>query len=337
MIQNAATERLLTSVEVCAGAGGQALGLEQAGFAHLACVELDPNAAATLRVNRPSWNVIEDDLRDVAERGDLASYRGCDLLAGGVPCPPFSAAGKQLGRDDERDLFPVMLRLVEQVRPRAVLIENVRGIKSPRFDGYRQEILRRLRELRYGSAAWEVLQAADYGVPQLRPRALLVAIRDDIEGQFSWPTPQIGRAPTVGEALVDLMGAGGWPYAEDWMRRAGRIAPTLVGGSKKHGGADLGPSRARREWAAMGCCGAGIADALPGPDSPIDFVPRLTLRMAARLQGFPDDWRFEGRKTAAYRQIGNAFPPPVAKAVGERIAAVLHQRPAMDGQLALAA
>jgi DNA (cytosine-5)-methyltransferase 1 len=313
-----------TSVEVCAGAGGQALGLEQAGFDHLACVEIDPQACETLRLNRRRWNVIEDDLRSVVQDGSLAQHAGCDLLAGGVPCPPFSIASRQLGADDERDLFPAMIDLVDQLKPRAVLIENVRGLLGLKFDDYRADVRQRLKDLGYERAWWDVLQAADYGVSQLRPRALLVALRDDVVGDFSWPEPQRKPPPTVGEKLADLMNEGGWPHVDAWMRRADRVAPTLVGGSKKHGGPDLGPTRAKAEWAAMGCSGMGVADEPPGPGEPADHLPKLTVRMTARLQGFPDKWQFAGRKTAQYRQIGNAFPPPVAKAVGREIRAVLH-------------
>lgn len=324
----------LTSIEVCAGAGGQALGLEWAGFDHLACVELDSQACATLRLNRPSWNVVEGDLRALAASDALLEHAGCDLLAGGVPCPPFSLAGKQLGGDDERDLFPAILDLASQLTPRAIMIENVRGLLGRKFTDYRRDVLERLESLGYQRAEWSLLQAANYGVPQLRPRSILVALRDDVDGQWFWPDPAPDEAPTVGEALVDLMAAGGWPYADEWAQRAARVAPTLVGGSKKHGGPDLGPTRAKREWASMGCSGMGIANEPPTPSDPFDHEPRLTIRMTARLQGFPDDWEFAGRKTAQYRQIGNAFPPPVAHAVGLQLAEVLARAPYLSAAAA---
>jgi DNA (cytosine-5)-methyltransferase 1 len=314
----------LRAVEICAGAGGQALGLEQAGFAHDCVIEIDPDACETLRLNRGAeWKVIEGDVADV----DGRAFGSIDLLAGGVPCPPFSIAGKQLGRDDERDLFPEALRLIEQSQPRAVMLENVRGLAAARFDGYRQQVLARLCELGF-QAWWELVHASEHGVPQLRPRFVLVAIRPPWAGQFRWPTPDQGAAPGVGEVLADLMAVGGWPGAADWSRRAAGIAPTIVGGSKKHGGPDLGPTRARAAWRELGVDGLGVADAPPGPHFPPGGLPKLTVAMVARLQGFPDGWIFAGRKTAAYRQVGNAFPPPVACALGSAIHAALRQLPA---------
>jgi len=126
----------LTTLEVCAGAGGQALGLEQAGIAHAGLVELNRNACRTLLLNRPEWNVIERDLNTF----DGAAFKGVEIVSGGLPCPPFSVAGKQLGDSDERNLFPAMIRLVDQLRPRAVIIENVRGIMDAVFQDYRQYI-----------------------------------------------------------------------------------------------------------------------------------------------------------------------------------------------------
>ncbi len=306
----------LASLEVCAGAGGQALGLEQAGFRHEAVIEIDPFACETLRMNRPDWNVIEADVRTVSG----ASYEGVDLLAGGVPCPPFSIAGKQLGRQDDRDLFPEMIRLAAECHPRAVMIENVRGLLDDRFTGYRTAVTARFERLGY-KVSWRLLNASDFGVPQLRPRVVMVAIRSETAAPFSWPDPDEDRPPTVGEALFEHMASAGWKGARTWAKRANAIAPTLVGGSQLHGGPDLGPTRARKAWAELCVDGKTLAEEPPRPG----FVgmPRLTVRMAAIIQGFPAEWTFHGRKTQAYRQVGNAFPPPVARAVGLQIAEAL--------------
>lgn len=309
--------RRLSVLEICAGAGGQSFGLERAGFDHTAAVEIEPVFSETLRLNRPEWRVLCEDVREFSAK----PYRGIDLLAGGVPCPPFSIAGKQLGADDERDLFPAALRLVEEAKPGAVMLENVRGLAGSRFAPYRDEILAHLSRIGY-VAQWQVLNASEFGVPQLRPRFILVAFKRKLGNRWAWPRAQ-GTPPTVGETLRDLMAARGWKGAHKWARTANGIAPTIVGGSKKHGGPDLGPTRARAEWARLCVNGLGIADDAPGGDTPVDFHPKLTLRMVARIQGFADEWQFAGRKTAAYRQIGNAFPPPVAAAVGGAIHGVL--------------
>jgi DNA (cytosine-5)-methyltransferase 1 len=131
----------LTALELCAGAGGQALGFEQAGIGHSGLVELDRHACATLRLNRPEWNVIEQDLSSFSG----TSLKGVDIISGGLPCPPFSIAGKQLGTKDERNLFPAMIRLVDEIRPRAVMIENVRGILDAVFEDYRHYVGTQLR------------------------------------------------------------------------------------------------------------------------------------------------------------------------------------------------
>lgn len=306
----------MQSIEICAGAGGQALGLELAGFDHADLVEYEPPACASLRLNRPHWNVIEGDVRNYSAK----HMRGIDLVSGGVPCPPFSHAGKQLGADDERDLFPEALRLVEECKPQAVMLENVRGLMDPMFHNYRTALLERLRKMGY-EAEWQLFQAADFGVPQLRPRSILVGLKKGLWNHFKWPTPGLLKRQTVGDVLHDLMSERGWKGADLWREQANEIGPTLVGGSKKHGGPDLGPTRSRKAWAQLGVDGAGLANEAPDPD----FVgmPRLTVRMAARIQGFPDSWHFAGKKTASYRQVGNAFPPPVAQAVGVKIATAI--------------
>ncbi|WP_432587284.1 DNA (cytosine-5-)-methyltransferase [Streptomyces sp. HD1123-B1] len=342
------TESKFTSVEICAGAGGQAVGLHRAGFQHLALIEIDGYACATLELNvtgNPEWDGCKVLKRDLTEfkvdelglkTGDL------DLLAGGVPCPPFSAAGKQLGENDERDLFPEMLRMVEALRPKAVMIENVRGLLEPpeKFGRYRDEIEHRLSEAGYVKCYWKILEACDYGVPQLRPRAILVAMRKEYAEHFEWTEPETRPLLTMAEALAPSMRKrykdSGDPHWESfykrWLKEArkGTVAPTLVGGSKKHGGADLGPTRAKEAWRKLGVCGMGVANEPedlkdPGRDLFGERGPKLTVTQAAIIQGFPTNWKFAGRKTAAYRQVGNAFPPPVAQAVGEQIIAALEK------------
>lgn len=299
------------SIEICAGAGGQALGLEQSGFEHCALVELEYLACQTLRYNRPNWNVIEKDVRKFSAK----DYLGVDLFAGGVPCPPFSIAGKQLGGDDDRDLFPEALRLIKECNPKAVMLENVKGILSKKFEIYRKHIIDELTELGY-ECSWQLVNASDYGVSQLRPRAILIAIKKCYFEFFTWPEKNTCSLPSIGELLFQEISSLGWD-ATQWASQANGIAPTIVGGSKKHGGADLGPTRAKRAWAELGVDGKGLADSAPLPG--FSSMPRLTLQMTARIQGFPVEWKFAGRKTPAYRQIGNAFPPPVAKAIGKSI------------------
>lgn len=312
-----------SSVELCAGAGGQALGLERAGFDHEALVEVDPWCQRTLKLNRPAWNVLEGPQSDLTEF-DARPFAGVDVIAGGVPCPPFSKAGKQLGAEDERDLFPEAVRVVDEVRPRAVMLENVRGFLDPVFADYRERLRDNLKALGYSRVEWRLLNASDFGVPQLRPRVAIVALREEYASNFDWPIRTVCQPPTVGERLRDLMRANGWIGADAWAKQANDIAPTIVGGSKKHGGPDLGPTRARRAWQSLGVNGNTIAEDAPAAD--FEGLPRLTVRMVARLQGFPDEWQFAGRKTAAYRQVGNAFPPPVAHAVARQIRSAISVR-----------
>ncbi|MFE2676833.1 DNA cytosine methyltransferase [Streptomyces hygroscopicus] len=379
----------LTSVEICAGAGGQAVGLHKAGFEHRALVEWDAHAVETLKANVKNWPWWDSGKAEELKSQDVNNFLGSDqhkglglgnrrldLLAGGVPCPPFSLAGKRLGEDDERDLFPAMLKIVDELRPKAVMIENVRGILEPPhvFIDYRRRILAELADLGYlvpevdqswpvekqekaMGSVWRLLEARDFGVPQLRPRAILVVIHKDVANgdDFVWPKRIKGDVSSVKEVLYESMlrrckefwnknelgkrargkQRTGQQVFNTWLELAEKaeanstegIAPTLVGGSRKHGGADLGPTRAKRAWAAMGVDATGVANDPEDCDPERDLFrpagPMLTVQQAAMLQGFPEDWQFQGRKTARYRQVGNAFPPPVAEAVGRAIAAVL--------------
>ncbi|WP_105253838.1 DNA cytosine methyltransferase [Pseudoalteromonas sp. T1lg75] len=331
----------MKTIEMCAGAGGQALGLHNAGFEHEVLIEIDEHACSTLRFNNEKlnlgWNkIVEGDLKDFANFS-AAAYQGeIALVAGGVPCPPFSKAGKQLGADDERDLFPTALKIVQSVKPLMVMLENVPGLAESKFQPYRDAITSHLSDLGYLSE-WKVLQASDFGVPQLRPRMILVAVQKPHFKHFEWPEPIDTPTPTVGDALFDMMSEKGWEGVERWREMADGIAPTLVGGSKKHGGPDLGPTRAKAQWQALGVNGhrVGSLEEVPGPGFKgvlmrngtirpgTEGMPLLTVPMAAKIQGFPADWSFVGNKTNAYRQVGNAFPPPVAQAVGEKLMEVL--------------
>lgn len=286
------------------------MGLEMAGFHHEAAVEYEPQFCTTLRLNRPRWNVRQEDIRNI----NPIDFSGIDLLAAGVPCPPFSIAGKQLGENDDRDMFPAAMEIVRGSRPRAVLFENVPGLATKKFADYRSNLLGQLARLGY-QPEWRVLNSSQYGVPQLRPRFVLVALSPRDAECFRWPSEQT-KPVYVGDTLVDLMSENGWDGAEAWALSANQIAPTLVGGSKKHGGPDLGPTRAKRQWRELGVDGMGIADSAPDVGFPLNGNPRLTIKMVSRIQSFPDSWTFSGRKTIAYRQVGNAFPPNVAKAVG---------------------
>lgn len=314
------TKNRHTVLEICAGAGGQAIGLERAGFETACAVEIDADACQTLRNNRPDWKVIETNLREFSAK----DYEGVDLFAGGVPCPPFSVAGKQLGADDDRDLFPTALRLIKECQPKAVMLENVRGLTSPKFSNYRKWIISELNKMGF-EAYWDLIYSSNFGVPQLRPRFVLTALKTAYTSYFRFPTDN-GKRCTVSESIFDLIAERGWQGANLWKEKANSIAPTIVGGSKKHGGADLGPTRAKRQWLELGVDGKGIANSAPEKDDPIDLTPRLTNKMVASIQGFPREWDFAGKKTSQYRQIGNAFPPPVACEFGLAIADALEQR-----------
>ncbi|MEU3820564.1 DNA cytosine methyltransferase [Streptomyces sp. NPDC030392] len=315
----------LTSFEVCAGGGGLALGLEEAGFDPVLLVDNRAITCDTLRMNRPHWNVLVEDLLefDPAEHQEVYDV---DLLAAGLPRVQATAAiNRERGSDRELELLRATVMLVHGVQPRALLIENVPSLVTK--DAYapvREFIAQELTHLGY-RFEWFVVNAADYRVPQDREQGVLVAFKGDAIDGFQVPARVMEAPITVGAALAASMASRGWPQVEEWAAQADRVAPTLVGGSWDRGGPDLGPTGTKRAWARMGVDGATVANEVPGPD--FRWNPELgragmmalTVEQAARLQGFPSDWRFAGGKTARYRQVGHASPPPVGRALGSAI------------------
>ncbi|MEU3915023.1 DNA cytosine methyltransferase [Streptomyces sp. NPDC029721] len=321
------TERL-RSVDICSGAGGLALGLEQAGFDPVLLLDNREVACRTLRANRPSWNVLETNLLDFDPSEHTETY-DVDLLSAGLPRVKATAAVARRDSEAELELLRATMLLLHGVQPRALLVENVPDlVTKPDYESVRAYVEGELEHLGYRHR-WFVLNAADHGVPQTRRQGILVAFKGEALDAFVQPSPTTPAHTTVGEALLESMSARGWEGARRWATQADQPAPTLVGGSWERGGADLGPTGTKKAWARMGVDGATVADTVPGSDFRWDpalgrpgMMP-LTVAQAALLQGFPSDWRIEGRKTAMYRQVGHASPPPVGRVLGTAIAAAL--------------
>ncbi|MFJ3661176.1 DNA cytosine methyltransferase [Streptomyces sp. NPDC090119] len=323
----------LTFVDVCSGAGGLALGLEQAGFEPRLLLDDDELAVTTLRSNRPLWNVLTADLLDFDPAEHPVSH-DVDLLAAGLPRVRSSATARRVATGSEERLLEAAVYLVHAIRPRAVLIENVPElIHSDAHQRFRDFVHSELDHLGY-ALTWFVMNAVDFGVPQSRKHGVLVAVRQEWAAAFRPPVPTVEEPVTVGTALGSSMAVRGWADADRWAAGADRPAPTLVGGSKNRGGADLGPTRAKQKWATMGVNAHTVGDRVPGPDfvwAPElgrDNMVKLTVEQAAMLQGFPTTWRISGRKTARYRQVGHATPPPVGRALGRAVAKALNGDPA---------
>ncbi|QKT14048.1 DNA cytosine methyltransferase [Rhodococcus sp. W8901] len=315
----------LTSLEVCAGAGGLALGLEQAGFDPLLLLDNRSVACQTLRMNRPDWDVFEGDLLEF-DPIDAQHVYDVDLLVAGLPRLKATAAVSRT-RDDgsELGLVKATVMLAYGVQPRAILIDNVPDlVTSSKYAPLREYVEDELTHLGY-TLRWLVVNAADYGVPQDRKHGILVAFKENGAESFEVPAPRIDADLTVGNVLYESMSAGGWSEAVEWAAQANRLAPTLVGGSWERGGPDLGPTGSKTAWARMGVDAGTVADRVPGsdfvwiPDGGRDGLVKLTVDQAAILQGFPSSWNIAGRKTARYRQVGNAMPPPLARMLGSAI------------------
>ncbi|MFD9906750.1 DUF6339 family protein [Streptomyces sp. NPDC059063] len=313
----------LRSVEICAGAGAQALGLERAGFDPVILIDSKADACFTIDLNRSEWNVVCIDVMDF-HPSMCPDVFGVDLVSGGLPRVRSSATVGRTEDTEERKVLRAVIGLTRTIGPKAVLLENVPDlVESPDFGPDRSWIETELGEAGYHSS-WKVLNAADFGVPQNRRSGFLVGLRDPYFSRFSWPEPADQPPPTVGQVLGPSMSANGWPGAERWIKGADHIAPALVGGSERRGGADLGPTGSKKAWAALGVNGNSLGNEPPDADFPADELPKLTVDQAAAIQAIPADWQFFGGKTSRYRQIGHAMPPPVATTVGRAIAAALH-------------
>jgi len=317
----------MTFVDLCSGAGGLALGLEQAGFDPVLVLDNHPAACETLRTNRPQWDVREEDLRTFDPTAHQQTY-DVDLLSAGLPRVKAAAGVNRPGNSEaELELLRATVFVAHSIQPRALMIENMSELAtSSRYTSIREFIHDELTHLGY-QLTWFVVNAADYGVPQDRKQGILMAFKGDSIDRFKVPRTEM-RTATVGSALVDSMGSRGWRGAGEWAAQADRIAPTLVGGSWNRGGADLGPTGSKRTWARMGINGGTVADKVPDADFVWDPSngPQfpLTAEQLACLQGFPADWRIAGAKTARCRQIANACPPPVGKALGLAIIEALN-------------
>jgi DNA (cytosine-5)-methyltransferase 1 len=317
----------MKAIDLFAGAGGLSLGLNNAGWEVVAAVEVDKYAVATHHQNFPTTKGIRCDVRDV----DWSKFRGVDLVAGGPPCQPFSVSGKQLGREDQRDMVPEFVRIVSEVQPQAFIMENVKGLASAKFKDYLEKAIEDLKALGY-NVNYTVLNSADYGVPQFRERLFVVGLRD---GEFKYPKPTHGPgrknpwvtvADAINDAPFDTPNTAKVVYCKNPILRKSPNAGMLVNGKGRPLNMDL-PSLTIP--ASAGGNRTHIIDKdnvllkyhgslMKGGKANSGIVPgcrRLTLRECARIQGFPDSFDFVGPKSKQYSQVGNAVPPLLAEAV----------------------
>ena len=319
----------ITGIELFAGAGGLALGLEQAGVDTVAVVEFNHAACETLRCNRPSWNVIESDVHDV----DFSSYCDrVDLVSGGAPCQAFSYAGKQLGFGDTRGtLFSEFARCVDEVRPKMFLFENVKGLLSHDKGRTFNTILLTFAKLGY-IVEYKVLNACYYGVGQRRERLIVIGTRLDLAGSicFSYPEPD-KKCTVLKDVLKDCPSSVGMSYSESkrkvmelvppggcWVDLPDEVAKQYMGKSYYSGGGRRGIAR-RISWDEP--CLTLMTSPLQKQTERChpDEVRPFTVREYARIQSFPDSWCFMGNVSEQYRQIGNAVPVELARRIGVEI------------------
>ncbi|MFC4807249.1 DNA cytosine methyltransferase [Falsarthrobacter nasiphocae] len=305
------------------GGGGLDLGFEAAGFEPLVCLDNDPIACETLRTNRPSWNVVCNDIRQF----NATPYRGADVVVGGPPCQGFSTAGKGDPADPRNFLWKEYMRVVQEVQPRAVVLENVSALTHKRNGDHLTGIMNHLREEGF-SFAYGVLNAAHYGVPQARRRLIVIGVRD---GEPSLPPATTTEHPaTVWDAIHDLAKLEATPslnhvpnhHAPHVAERWSKLGPGEVDPNYRR--ARLDPSKPSLTIRAGGGYGPN-GNHLGGFHPPIHptFPRQLTVREAARIQSFPDSWTLCGPKTIQGRQIGNAVPVRLAEAIALHVTKLL--------------
>jgi DNA (cytosine-5)-methyltransferase 1 len=334
--------RNFTSIELFAGAGGLAIGLEQAGLNCLALNEYDHWACETLRNNRSNWNIIEDDVRNIS----FSHLKGkVDVVTGGFPCQAFSYAGKKLGLNDARGtLFYEFARVVQETNPAICIGENVRGLLSHEDGRTIEGMISVLDEIGYNVITPRIFKTIFYKVPQKRERVLIVGIRKDLDpGLYEFPKPfkkvytlkdalkkgelydcdvpisNGSKYPQYKKVVLDMVPEGGY-----WRDLPLEIQKEYMGGSFFLGGGKTGMAR-RMSWKepslTLTCSPAQKQTERCHPDETRPF----TVREYARIQTFPDDWKFAGSVSQQYKQIGNAVPVNFAKEVGYSIVNFLNK------------
>lgn len=307
----------ISVLDLQAGAGGQLLGLERAGFQPIGAVERDLDSRATIEKNR-SWLTVES----VAAWELIVGSKSPEVIVANLLKNESSTLTVEAKGDS--DPFISAINAAVRFDPRAFLLQGVPSYMSHAQRRRRMEI----SDLAAGfgfQAFWRTVDSSHFGVPHARRRAVLVAIRPEAFKRFDWPAPTYGEL-SVGDLLLPYMSERGWPGAAKWAELARGTAPTLIGGSKRHGGADLGPTRTKQSWLALGIDPRGLADQAPGREFMAGSLPRLTNRMAAALQGFPEDWAFSGSKTSVYRQVAAAVSPLTAESLGRALFQALSGR-----------
>jgi len=342
-VKNTVPTKKYNVVELFAGAGGLALGLESAGFETLGLVEIDKTACQTLRRNRPEWNVIEEDVIKVASSGIrqyLNTDAEIDLLSGGYPCQAFSYAGKKMGLDDVRGtMFYYYSKILQELKPKMFLAENVRGLVNHDMGRTLDTMLKVFSEIGY-VVKWKVLNALNYDVAQKRERIVIVGIRKDLVEShnisYKFPEPY-GRTLVLRDVLKDVPPSDGASYPPSkkkyldlippggyWRDLPDNLAREYMGKSYFSGGGRTGMAR-RLSWdepsLTLTCSPAQKQTERCHPDETRPF----TVREYARIQSFPDNWEFYGSTANRYKQIGNAVPVNFAKAIGLSIIEVLNR------------